>query len=178
MASRKHDEQAAAGSRSGRGRRRATIGRTIALLALLPLADRLPAYLRIAVGLLGDPRVPASRKLLVAGAFGYAVSPLDLVPDRIPLVGIFDDVIVVALAVDAFLAGVPDDVLDERLGAVGVPRAAFDEDVLRIRRLVPRPVRRVVHRIPAAIEFVARVAREAELGPRVRGLISKEGSPA
>ena len=57
-------------------------------------------------------------------------------------------------------------------------RAAFDEDVLRVRRLVPRPIRRVVHRIPAALQLGARAAREAELGTRVRGLFDKEGSPA
>ena len=178
MAGTKSDTQSAAGRRSRRGRRRAMIGRTIALLALLPLADRLPAYARFAVGLLGDPRVPASRKALLAGAVGYTVLPIDLVPNRFPIVGIFDDVIIAALAVDGFLAGVPEEVLAERLDAVGLPRAAFDEDVLRVRRLVPRPIRRVVHQIPAAIDFVGRVAREAEIGPRVRGLISKEGSPA
>jgi uncharacterized membrane protein YkvA (DUF1232 family) len=178
MASTKHDARTAARRRSGRGRRRALIGRTIALLALLPLADRLPAHARILVGLLGDPRVPAARKAMLVGAVGYAVSPLDLVPDRIPLIGIFDDVIVAALAVDAFLAGVPDEAIDDQLAGAGLARAAFDEDVRRLRHLVPRPVRRVVHRIPAAIELVARVAREAELGPRVRGLLSKEGSPA
>jgi uncharacterized membrane protein YkvA (DUF1232 family) len=154
------------------------IGRAIALLALLPLAGRLPIYARLAAALLGDPRVPASRKALLAAALGYAVSPIDLVPDRLPLLGVFDDVIVAALAVDAFLAGVPDEVIDERLGAVGLPRAVFDEDVRQVRRLVPRPVRRIVSLLPAALETGARVAREARLGARLRGLISKEGSPA
>jgi uncharacterized membrane protein YkvA (DUF1232 family) len=154
------------------------IARTIALLALLPLADRLPAHARVIAGLLADPRVPASRKALLAGALAYAVSPLDLVPDRLPVLGILDDLVVAALALDTFLAGVPHEVLDERLAAVGLPRAAFDEDVRRVRRLVPRPVRRIVHRLPAALELGARAAREAGLGSRVRGMLSKEGSPA
>jgi len=154
------------------------IGRTIALLALLPLAGRLPVHARIMAGLLLDPRVPASRKALLAGAFGYAVSPVDLIPDRFPLLGVLDDLVVAALAVDAFLAGVPDEVLEEQLGAAGLPRAAFEEDALRVRRLVPRPIRRIVNRLPAALELGARVVRDAELGPRVRGLLDKEGSPA
>jgi uncharacterized membrane protein YkvA (DUF1232 family) len=154
------------------------IGRAIVLLALLPLAGRLPIYARLAAALFGDPRVPASRKALLAAALGYAVSPIDLVPDRLPLLGVFDDVIVAALAVDAFLAGVPDEVIDERLGGVGLPRAVFDEDVQRIRGLVPRPVRRIVNLLPAALETGARVAREARLGSRLRGLLNKEGSPA
>jgi len=169
---------AAIAPRRRSARRRVLIGRTLTLLALLPLTEHLPAHLRVLAGLLGDPRVPASRKALLAGAFGYAVSPLDLIPDRIPVLGILDDLVVAALAVDAFLEAVPDEVLDERLEAVGLPRAAFDEDLHRVRRIVPRPIRRTVHRLPAAIELGARVAREAELGTRVRGLLHKEGSPA
>lgn len=154
------------------------IGRTITLLALLPLAARLPLHARILVGLLGDPRVPASRKALLAGALGYVVSPIGLIPARFPLIGVLDDLMVAALAMDAFLAAVPDEVLEEQLTAVGLPRAAFDEDVLRVRRLVPRPIRRIVHRIPAALRLVARLVNEADLGTRIRGLLDKEGSPA
>lgn len=154
------------------------IRRTVALLAFLPMAGRLPMLLRIVVGLLGDPRVPASRKAILAGALGYVVSPLDLVPERIPILGMLDDLVIAAIAVDTFLAGVPDDVLEEKLAAAGLPRAAFDEDVSRVRRTIPRPVRRIVHRLPDALEAGARAARRADIGPRVRALFVKEGSPA
>jgi len=154
------------------------IGRTITMLALLPLAGRLPAHARVVAGLLLDPRVPASRKAVLGVALGYVVSPVDLIPNRIPIVGALDDLVVAALAVDAFFAGVPEDALGEQLGAAGLERAAFDEDVLRVRRLVPRPLRRVVNRLPAALELAARVVRDAELGPRARGILQKEGSPA
>jgi uncharacterized membrane protein YkvA (DUF1232 family) len=154
------------------------IGRTITLLALLPLAGRFPLHARILVGLLVDPRVPASRKALLAAAAGYAVSPVDLIPDRFPLIGVLDDLVVAALAIDTFFAGVPDEVLAEQLEAAGLPRATFDEDMFRVRRLVPRPIRRIVHRIPAAIQLGVRLAREADLGTRVRGIFDKEGSPA
>jgi uncharacterized membrane protein YkvA (DUF1232 family) len=164
--------------RRRRHRRRVLIGRTITLLALLPLAGRLPLHARILAGLLGDPRVPASRKALLAGAFGYAVAPVDLIPDWIPLLGVLDDLVVAALAMDAFIAGVPDEVLDEQLAAVGLPRAAFDEDLLRVRRLVPRPIRRLAYRLPAALQLGARAIRRTGLVPRVRGLLNKEGSPA
>jgi uncharacterized membrane protein YkvA (DUF1232 family) len=154
------------------------IGRTIALLALLPIAARLPLHARIVAGLMGDPRVPVSRKALLAAAAGYLAVPIDLIPDRFPLLGVLDDVVVAALALDAFLAGVPDAALNQQLEAVGLERAVFDEDMLRIRRLVPRPIRSLVHRIPTALQLGARAAREAELGTRIRGLFDKEGSPA
>jgi uncharacterized membrane protein YkvA (DUF1232 family) len=171
--------RAAAPARRRRGtRRRATIGRTITMLALLPIAARLPIHARIMAGLLGDPRVPRSRKALLAAAVGYVISPVDVIPDRIPLLGVLDDLVVAALAFDTFLAGVPDVALAEQLEAVGLERAAFDEDLLRVRRLVPRPIRRLAHRIPTALQLGARAARKAGLEARLRGLLNKEGSPA
>jgi uncharacterized membrane protein YkvA (DUF1232 family) len=172
-------KRATAPARRRRGtRRRAMIGRTITLLAMLPLAGRLPLHARILAGLLADPRVPASRKALLAAAVGYVASPVDLIPDRFPLLGVLDDLVVTALALDAFLAEVPDAALEEQLEAVGLGRAAFDEDVRRVRRLAPRPIRHLVHRIPIALQLGARAAREAELRRRIRGLLDKEGSPA
>jgi uncharacterized membrane protein YkvA (DUF1232 family) len=53
--------------------------------------------------LLGDPRVPRRRKLLVAASIGYLAFPFDLVPDFIPVVGQLDDAIVVVLALRAVL---------------------------------------------------------------------------
>ncbi|MCU0483337.1 MAG: DUF1232 domain-containing protein [Chloroflexi bacterium] len=154
------------------------IWQTVALLTLLPAAGRLPAYARLVAGLVGDDRVPASRKALLVAAIGYAVSPLDVIPDRIPVLGILDDVVVAALGMDAFLAGVPDDVLDERLATAGLPRSTFDDDIRRVRRLVPPPIRRIVHRIPAALALGARVVHDAGPGLRRRTTISQEGSPA
>ena len=47
--------------------------------------------------LLGDSRVPRSRKLLIAGLIAYLAMPIDLVPDFIPVAGQLDDAIIVAL---------------------------------------------------------------------------------
>lgn len=47
--------------------------------------------------LLGDDRVPRSRKLLVAALVGYLALPFDFVPDFIPIAGQLDDAIVVVL---------------------------------------------------------------------------------
>jgi uncharacterized membrane protein YkvA (DUF1232 family) len=47
--------------------------------------------------LMGDARVPAGRKLALAGLLGYLAFPIDLVPDFIPVAGQLDDVILAAL---------------------------------------------------------------------------------
>ncbi len=95
-----------------------------------------------------------------------------------PLIGGIDDLIVVVLAIDLFLDGVPDEVLDEKLETLGVDRRAFEEDVRRIRRFTPAPLRRMVRRLPDAVSFAGDALHHSRLGPRVRGWINKEGSLA
>jgi uncharacterized membrane protein YkvA (DUF1232 family) len=63
--------------------------------------------------LIGDPRVPRSRKLLLAGLVAYLASPIDLVPDFIPVAGQLDDAIVVALVLRIVLRGSGEDLVSE-----------------------------------------------------------------
>ena len=46
-----------------------------------------------------DPRVPWHIKALCAAVAGYALSPIDLIPDFIPVLGYLDDVILLPLAI-------------------------------------------------------------------------------
>ena len=69
------------------------------------LAGFIPDCLVLFKRLLGDPRVPRSRKALLAGMVGYLAMPIDLVPDFIPVAGQLDDAILVALVLRAVLRG-------------------------------------------------------------------------
>jgi uncharacterized membrane protein YkvA (DUF1232 family) len=61
------------------------------------LAALLPNLLALFRGLLCDPRVPRRSKFLVGFAVAWLVSPIDLVPEFIPIVGPLDDAIMAAL---------------------------------------------------------------------------------
>jgi len=61
------------------------------------LARLVPDCLVLARGLLGDRDVPARCKLALAGLVLYLASPIDLVPDFLPVIGVLDDAILVAL---------------------------------------------------------------------------------
>jgi hypothetical protein len=135
-------------------------------------------YGRLIWALIRDDRTPTARKALLAGALGYLVLGRDLVPDDLPLIGGLDDLLVVVLAVDLFLDGVPPTVLDEKLVELGIDRRAFMDDIGRIRRLMPAPVRRFLRRIPGMIGLVGDTLAHSGLGPKIRGLINKEGSIA
>jgi len=60
-----------------------------------------------------DPRVPWYAKLLIACVIGYAFSPIDLVPDFIPVIGYLDDLILVPLGIALALKMIPPAVLAE-----------------------------------------------------------------
>jgi len=59
------------------------------------------------------PQTPWYAKLVVAGFVAYAVTPVDLVPDAIPILGIVDDLVFVPLAIAAAVRFVPAPVLAE-----------------------------------------------------------------
>ena len=96
------------------------------------------------------PDAGRSQALLGAAA-GYLVLGRDLIPDTIPIIGGLDDLVVVVLAVDVFLDGVPPELLQEKLDDLAIDRVAFDRDVAQIRRLTPGPVRRTIRRVPGLI---------------------------
>lgn len=160
--------------RSGRGGLRRAVG----LLAFVPLASRAPSYTRLLWGLVRDDRTPAARKALLAGALGYLVVGKDIVPDDVPLLGGLDDLVVLVLAVDLFLDGIPVDLLHEHLDELGIERAAFDRDIAQVRRLMPMPVRRLIRRVPGAIAAAGRTLESSGVAPRVREWINKEATPA
>ena len=60
-----------------------------------------------------DPRVPWYVKLFAALVVGYAFSPIDLIPDPIPVFGYLDDLILVPLGVALAVRMIPEDVLSE-----------------------------------------------------------------
>jgi uncharacterized membrane protein YkvA (DUF1232 family) len=156
------------------GRRSSTLGRALGLMAFMPLASRAPLYARLMLALLVDERTPGARKALLAGAAGYLLVGRDLIPDDIPILGQLDDLVVVVLAVDLFLDGVPEDLLDEKLAELEIDRVAFDQDIARIRRLTPGPVRKTIQRIPELLGQAGAAFQQSGIGPRVREWINRE----
>lgn len=148
------------------------IRRMIAAAAMMPLAGRAPLYARLIWSLITDERVPIGRKALLGGALGYVALGRDIVPDRVPLLGQLDDLVVIALAIDVFADGLDEEILAEKLELAGIPRAAYDEDVARVRRLIPSPIRRAARRIPDGVRFVAEAIDQTGLPNQLRRWIT------
>lgn len=65
-----------------------------------------------------DPRVPLAAKLVAGAVAAYALSPVDLIPDFIPILGYLDDLILVPFGIVLAIRLIPDELMSEfRLAA-------------------------------------------------------------
>ena len=75
------------------------------------LATVLPACVTTARRLRKDPRVPKRVKFVVAFAGLWVLSPIDLIPEFLPIIGPLDDIVVVALALRYAAKRIPPEAL-------------------------------------------------------------------
>ena len=76
-------------------------------------AGRLKAELYALYLAYRDPRVPLHARVFAACVVGYAFSPIDLIPDPIPVLGYLDDLVLIPLGVYLAVRMIPDPVLAE-----------------------------------------------------------------
>ena len=68
---------------------------------------------RVYQAVVRDARTPWQARVLIGCAVAYALSPIDLIPDFIPIVGHLDDAVIVPLLIVVGLRFVPPDVIRE-----------------------------------------------------------------
>ncbi len=101
-----------------------------------------PNLAKLLFRLLKDKRVPGKRRLAMTVVAAYVASPIDLIPDFIPVLGTVDDLVVLVFAVDYLLAAAPPRIVEEHWDG--------SEDALELVRglagwsveLLPRRLRR------------------------------------
>jgi uncharacterized membrane protein YkvA (DUF1232 family) len=131
----------------------------------IPIVTRAPIYGRLIAELAVDGRVPWSRKAILGIAAAYVLSPVDFIPDFIPVISRVDDVMVTIIALDLFLEGVPRELMIEKMYTLGIDGRELERDMEAARRFLPLPIRSLALRLPALIEASADVVR-AELEER------------
>jgi uncharacterized membrane protein YkvA (DUF1232 family) len=105
-------------------------------LRMTRLVLRLPTYARVVWGLVRDPRTPIGLKALLAAALAYVVMPVDLIPDVIPIIGQADDLTVLMLVLDLFIANAPAEVRKDHMERARNGTADLDKDLARLRSLM------------------------------------------
>jgi uncharacterized membrane protein YkvA (DUF1232 family) len=87
--------------------------------------------LRLGRDIFADPRVPLWSRFIAIGLAVYLASPIDIVPDFIPILGQLDDLLIVMLGAGLLLRSVPRHIIEEHLShyeqpqgkAIGPPAA-------------------------------------------------------
>jgi uncharacterized membrane protein YkvA (DUF1232 family) len=96
--------------------------------ALRDAAELLPACVTTARRLRGDPAVPRRAKVALLIAVLWVLSPIDLLPEFLPVIGPLDDVVAVVLLLRYAARAIPEDALF----------AAWPADPRLLRRLLGR----------------------------------------
>ncbi|MBL0172781.1 MAG: DUF1232 domain-containing protein [Gemmatimonadaceae bacterium] len=120
--------------------------------SVLHVIRKIPAYVRLLLGLMSDSRVSRIDRFLVVAAAAYIISPLDFIPDFVPFLGEVDDIFLLMLALQRLVEntgrrvlmdywrGDPDDLSDVNLA--GMVSAAGFFLPAGIRRRLTRMARR------------------------------------
>lgn len=109
----------------------------------------LPNLVKLLGRLLRDPRVPGKSKVIVFATLAYLVTPIDLVPDIVPVLGQTEDLLLIAFALNRLIKVAGEDVVLEHWDG--------SQDVLKLihgltefgASLVPKKVRLLLDRIGA-----------------------------
>ncbi len=102
-----------------------------------------------------DPRTPWYARVAAAAVAAYALSPIDLIPDFVPVLGYLDDLLIVPLGI----------LLVIRL----IPAAVLEEHRANAARLAARPVSHAAAALMVGIWLVAAVALFWWLEPYIAG---------
>jgi uncharacterized membrane protein YkvA (DUF1232 family) len=80
-----------------------------------------------------DPRVPWYAKALAIGVAGYALSPIDLIPDFVPVLGYLDDLVIVPLGILIVVKLIPSEIMAEHRAAAA---RSLDRPISRVAAIL------------------------------------------
>jgi uncharacterized membrane protein YkvA (DUF1232 family) len=125
------------------GRRPRTPGARGALTSVI---RQLPAFLGLLLRLFRDGRVSKVDKALVAMVIAYILTPVDLIPDFLGIVGLTDDVYLLGLALSRMVGRAGPEVLMEHWRGPAAALPLLLERIEDIGALLPGRVRRLLRR--------------------------------
>jgi uncharacterized membrane protein YkvA (DUF1232 family) len=107
----------------------------------------MPNLVKLVGRLLKDPRVPRRAKITLGLAAAYAVSPIDLIPDVVPVIGWADDVLIVMFAIDSLIDRAGDEVVLEHWDGPGDLLALVRDVIALSRSVIPKRLTSIIDRL-------------------------------
>lgn len=138
--------------------------------------QRLPAYVRLVWALGRDHRLTPGQRAIIALAAGYGISPVDLLPGLVPVVGQLDDLLVLLGALRRVLRRLPPAPREEHLRAAGMSLGDIDADYHCVRNALRHVVARTV-RLGGRVgrRGIRITGRAVSLGIRTGSLLLRRG---
>ncbi len=106
-----------------------------------------PNLAKLVTRLLKDPRVPRRAKVTLGLAAAYVVSPIDLIPDKLPVIGLMDDILIVMFALDSLIDRSGSEIVEEHWDGPGDVLSIIRETIGVARSMVPKRIATVIDRI-------------------------------
>jgi uncharacterized membrane protein YkvA (DUF1232 family) len=107
----------------------------------------MPNIIKLIGRLLRDPRVPRRAKITLGLAAAYVASPIDLIPEVIPVIGWADDVLVLMFAIDSLIERAGDEIVEELWDGPGDLLSLVRDVVGLSRNLVPKRLSNIIDRL-------------------------------
>lgn len=107
----------------------------------------LPNIVKLVSRLIKDPRVPRRAKITLGLAAAYVASPIDLIPDAIPVIGWADDLLLLMFAIDSLIERAGDEVVVELWDGPGDLLGLVRDVVALSRSIVPKQLARIIDRL-------------------------------
>ena len=73
----------------------------------------LPDFFMLLFRLMKDERVEKKQKFFIVGVMAYVISPIDLIPDFIPIIGYVDDLVLVVFAINSLLNEIDIEIVQD-----------------------------------------------------------------
>lgn len=107
----------------------------------------MPNIVKLVARLLKDPRVPRRAKITLGIAAAYAVSPIDLIPEFIPVIGWADDIVLLMFAIDSLIERAGSSIVEEHWDGPGDLLGLIREVMGVARNIVPNRLSRALERL-------------------------------
>ncbi len=114
--------------------------------AILAALRAVPATMQLVYRLLRDERIDDRKRAGVVAALGYAVLPFDFIPDRFPIIGRIDDLVIGAAALQALFDEAGEEIIREHWDASDESLEGLLGIVETLNSFVPKPLRRLLRR--------------------------------
>ncbi|HUF12855.1 MAG TPA: YkvA family protein [Longimicrobiales bacterium] len=124
------------GYRFGRARVRQAVG---------SLLRQAPAVLRLFGRLMTDVRVSTVDRALVGAVIAYVISPWDLVPDFLLIIGVVDDLFLIGIALDRLLMRAPAEAVEEHWEGTSEGLETLTAELQAIGEALPNALRSILH---------------------------------